>query len=109
MHRDSAQRLNLRTAHLPSENMPVGRAYVPTLRGLEVVQTAWVDDVPRIVRDLNHNVWADEERAFWLTEADPPPAMQAPPAVRQAYTDAIDIDTQGLIDDLLSDWRQDSP
>ncbi len=109
MHRDSAQRLNLRTAHLPSENMPVGRAYVPTLRGLEVVQTAWVDDVPRVVQDLNHNVWADEERAFWLTEAKSPPAMQAPPAARHTYTDAIDIDTQGLIDDLLSDWRQDSP
>jgi len=110
MHRDSAQRLNLRTAHLLSDNMPVGRAYVPTPRGLEVVQTAWVDDVVRTVNDLNDNVWADEERATWVTEVTSPTATQALSQVaRRVYPDAIDIDTQGLIDDLLSDWQQDAP
>jgi DNA segregation ATPase FtsK/SpoIIIE, S-DNA-T family len=98
--RESLQRLNLRTAHLSSELMTVGRAFVPQGNRVDVVQTAWVEDVTRYVNQLNDQVWIDDMNAHWFY-----PASKAQDFTRQANRfslDSLDIDTQGLVDDLLN-------
>ncbi len=107
MHRDALQRLNLRTAHLPAEAMPPGRAFVPRVGGVDIVQLALVQDVAAHVARLNDDRWAHEESATW--GAAPAPTCSEPNAAPTPATDALDIDTAGLIDDLLNDLRGTQP
>lgn len=103
MHRDALQRLNLRTAHLPAETMPPGRAFVPRVGGVDIVQLALVQDVPAHVARLNDDCWAYEGPAVWgAAPLCRDPASSTPAA---SSSDALDIDTAGLIDDLLNDLR----
>lgn len=107
MHRDALQRLNLRTAHLPAEVMPPGRAFVPRVGGVDIVQLALVQDAAAHVARLNDDRWAHEEAAVW--GADSMRSHPAPPATSALSSDALDIDTAGLIDDLLNDLRGQQP
>lgn len=108
MHRDALQRLNLRTAHLPAETMPPGRAFVPRIGGVDIVQLALVQDVAAHVARLNDDRWAHEEAAAWQAA---PLASDSPPAATASTlnSDPLDIDTAGLIDDLLNDLRGTQP
>jgi S-DNA-T family DNA segregation ATPase FtsK/SpoIIIE len=102
MHRDSLQRLNVRTSQLSADTMPVGRAFVPRIGGVDVVQLALIEDTQAVINYLNDDLWIDEDLAQWtFLPSENPRATYAP----TPYTDTAEIDTQGLIDDLLSDLR----
>jgi hypothetical protein len=107
--RDSLQRLNVRTANLPVDPMPDGRAYFPRQNSMLTLQTAIVDDVAEQVRQLNA-YWVNFERAAWRHPVSEERMRQRAENLVGGRSESssafggsfsIDIDTDGLIDDLL--------
>lgn len=99
--KESLQKLNVRSVGLPADAMPEGRAYLPKNNRIAVVQTAWVDDAQQYVDQINTR-WSNDAPAAWHSpvagekrHTTPLPRMSRPPE----YT--LDIDTAGLIEDLL--------
>lgn len=90
--------LNVRAYDLPNEAMPQGRAYFAQHHHIRVIQTAWVDNVALAVNRINHQVWADAAPAAWRY-----PAEHSEPHTLEDTASPLDIDTQGLIQDLLGD------
>lgn len=110
--RDSLQRLNVRTTHLTADVMPDGRAFFPAQNTIHTVQTAVVEDVPELVRTINNQLWPKFERATWRHPvSDARLRQQAENLVGGGKSSSsssgglggfsIDIDTDGLIEDLL--------
>jgi len=104
--RESLQRLNLRVTGLPLDAMPQGRAYFPQGNQINVVQTAIVDDLATMVQHLNNDVWLEQDRAHWLHPASKAQILGDVATAGDAGDTAgnrwsLDIDTAGLIDDLL--------
>jgi len=95
--------LNVRTAQLSADTMPVGRAFVPRIGGVDVVQLAMIEDTQAVINYLNDDLWIDEDAARWTGESSSYPMPQSSQSPR--YADNIEIDTDGLIDDLMNDLR----
>lgn len=97
--------LNVRTAGLSSETMPPGRAYFAQSNTLQVVQTALVENPALYVNRINDQIWGSAGRARWREGASAAPGPAAPAARHDTPTNhaALDIDTAGLIRDLLGD------
>jgi len=106
--RDSLQRLNVRTTNLPVDPMPDGRAYFPRQNTVQTLQTAIVDDVAEQVRELNA-YWVNFERAAWRHPVSEDRLRQkaenmfgrSESSGSFGSSFSIDIDTDGLIEDLL--------
>jgi len=106
--RDSLQRLNIRMTGLPLEAMPEGRAYYPQGNQISVIQTATISDVKGYVEYLNTHSWGDKSPAKWLHPATRDQISQQIDEAQDINGDggnrwSLEIDTRGLIDDLLSD------
>lgn len=101
--RDALHQLNVRVPNLPSEPMPVGRAYFAQQNRVQVVQTPLIDDVPALVRQLNERIWQQADPAMWRYPYAH--GLQGGSTSAQAQLNeghnTLDIDTDGLIDDLL--------
>lgn len=96
--RESLHPLNVRTAGLPNDVMPEGRAYFVQHHVLQAIQTLWVEDVGDTVREINR-VWRESWRADWVyPEGAAQTAQNAPKPI-----DDLTIDTDGLLSDLLGD------
>src|SRR5690606_11995547 len=97
--RDSLHKLNVRVSHLPPDMLPEGRAFFAQHSNVTVIQTAFVEYPKVMVNCINQQEWAHAKPAAWLVqEAIAPPA---PVQEQEDFTLDIDIDTTGLIDDLL--------
>ena len=118
--RESLGVFGIRTNQLPAEIMPEGRAYFAQHNQIAVVQTALVENAALMVNRLNQQVWGDIPSP--LTPRPEGEGKQGIPAPKphqlssQAQsTDSsqaeegedmpspLEIDTAGLIADLLSD------
>ncbi|MEO8394126.1 MAG: FtsK/SpoIIIE domain-containing protein, partial [Chloroflexota bacterium] len=108
--RESLQKLNVRTTNLSADAMPEGRAFVLLGNQIDVVQIAIVNNMSEYVQQIN-GTWRAHDRADWRNPASDQQLRQsggAAPANSGASVKAssgggsgVDIDTQGLIDDLL--------
>ena len=105
--KDSLHNLNVRTSHLPNDTLPEGRAYFAQHTAIRVIQTALVENPALYVNRINEQFWAHAGRAQWITlpAAEPEHPTEVPPAPASP----LDIDTAGLIEDLLSPPPPDSP
>ncbi len=112
--RESLAVFGIRTNQLPTEIMPEGRAYFAGRNQIAVVQTAWVENTALAVNRLNQQVWGEYERATLSTPAPttgtvvgaefiPPVSTQQIPENDTQSLTPLDIDTAGLIADLLND------
>jgi S-DNA-T family DNA segregation ATPase FtsK/SpoIIIE len=101
--KESLQKLNVRSVGVPMEAMPEGRAYVPQGNRIAVVQTALVEDAYAYAEWINTQ-WPDSQPASWLYGGEQK-RRPAQPQPRPARLDShvVDIDTAGLIQDLLGD------
>jgi len=104
--KDSLSNLNVRAADWPNEVMPEGRAYFAAHNAIRVVQTAWVDNPQLLVNRINEQVWPGYERARWIHPVNgEQPLRRAesmpPETASEVSNDSPDIDTEGLIQDLL--------
>jgi S-DNA-T family DNA segregation ATPase FtsK/SpoIIIE len=101
--RDALHNLNVR-AQVPAEPMPPGRAYFAQHNRVQVVQTALVDDVPAYVDYINDTLWPNATSAMWSASAG---SLHAPRSVHSDELSSptphdVEIDIDGLIDDLLA-------
>jgi S-DNA-T family DNA segregation ATPase FtsK/SpoIIIE len=102
MMRESLQRLNMRASHVSNEVLAVGRAYVANINAVDVVQTALIDNLGRDIDQINDDLWADYPSANWFYPTNQI-APYAPIAYSSSVNDDGDIDTTGLLDDLLNE------
>ncbi|MEO0563136.1 MAG: FtsK/SpoIIIE domain-containing protein, partial [Chloroflexota bacterium] len=108
--REALQNLGVR-ANVPSDIMPIGRAYFAQQNRVQVVQTALVDDPDAYVDFINHKLYPEADPADWLHPSTEriangrPQSRAARPSLPEDNTPGrgIDIDTAGLIDDLFGD------
>lgn len=104
--KDSLHNLNIRTSGLTNEIMPPGRAFFAQHNAVTVLQTALVDNPQLLVNRVNQQIWRDHPSATWQHIAGEPPQPvtesddDLPPTPRGGN---LDIDTDGLINDLLGD------
>jgi DNA segregation ATPase FtsK/SpoIIIE, S-DNA-T family len=98
--KDSLHSLNVRTSHLPNDLLPEGRAYFAQHSHIRVVQTALVENPLLTVNRLNEQIWADAGHAAWTVGKPLQPEYHAENGA--ARNDALEIDTAGLIEDLLT-------
>lgn len=97
--RDHLYTLNVRLPNLPSELLPRGRAYFAHYSSIVTVQTAWVENALLTANRINAQVWADAPPAQWSHESE----NTLKPTQHSVNTRTmLDIDTAGLIHDLLS-------
>ncbi len=112
--RESLAVFGIRTNQLPAEIMPEGRAYFARHNQIAVVQTALVENAALTVNRLNQQVWGDYEQVTLSIPAPTPvpvvgaQGLAAVPHTETSEPDApplppLDIDTAGLIADLLGD------
>ncbi|MBZ0289273.1 MAG: AAA family ATPase, partial [Anaerolineae bacterium] len=104
--KDSLHNLNVRTSHLPNEVLPEGRAYFAQHTAIRVIQTALAENPALYVNRINEQFWAFAGRAQWMTQPSPAPEhpTEVPPPASP-----LDIDTAGLIEDLLGDQPPSNP
>jgi len=103
--RESLAVFGIRTSQLPAEIMPEGRAYFAQHNQIAVVQTALVENAALAVNRLNQQVWGEYEPATLTTSAPTVGAGFISPTSPQETAEALpplDIDTAGLIADLLN-------
>jgi DNA segregation ATPase FtsK/SpoIIIE, S-DNA-T family len=100
MTKESLQKLYVRTTGLSNEAMPVGRAYFPQHNQMTVVQTALIENPAGFVQRVN-TLWTGHNAARWLFPANKNDILSQfdDQSLRDEF--AIDIDTPGLIQDLL--------
>ncbi|MCU0513494.1 MAG: AAA family ATPase [Anaerolineae bacterium] len=100
MTRESLQKLYVRVAGIPAEAMPPGRAYYARHNSIYVVQMARATAPAALVEQVNRRYAQQPPAAWWYagTEAPAPPARSLPPGAA-AYD--LEIDTAGLLQDLL--------
>lgn len=111
--RESLSPFNIRTAQLPAEIMPEGRAYFAQHNQIHVIQTALVENAALTVNRINGQIWMEAAAAAWLHTTSPAPPVNAPPPVKapapETLAPPLEIDTQGLIDDLLGKAPEEPP
>lgn len=93
--REALLALNQRAADLPNEPLPPGRGYLTGAARPIPVQTAWVSDVQAAVNHLCQR-WSGQVGVRWALGDSP-----APPRQESTRAAPLDIDTAGLMDDLL--------
>lgn len=103
MVRESLQAIHPRLTQLPADAMPEGRAFFVRHTSVAVVQTARVDQPGELVAMINER-WYDSAQAALGTAAPGAAAVSEPHADRQ---DTFEIDTAGLIEDLLGSGEGD--
>lgn len=96
--RDALHNLNVRAAKRPADVMPPGRAFFARHNDVRVVQTALIEDTARLVAHLNADVWGSCGAAAWRSAAKSPLPADSDHGTNGG---ALDIDTAGLIEDLL--------
>jgi len=96
--RDTLMALNQRAADLPAEPLPPGRAYFIGFDGLRLVQTTYIPE-PARVAEMIRQKWSGQVGTHWpLRDNAPAPR---PPSTVKPVDSPLDIDTAGLLDDLL--------
>lgn len=111
-NRENLAVFGIRTNQLPAEIMPEGRAYFAQHNQIAVVQTALVENTVLTVNRLNQQVWGENEPAS-LTQSIPTPTdipavgggfipPASPPETPETLP-PLEIDTAGLIADLMND------
>jgi S-DNA-T family DNA segregation ATPase FtsK/SpoIIIE len=101
--RDSLQRLYWHVSGVPDDLLPEGRAYVPQRNKISVVQIAHVSDAHGEIERLNSFYKADKQ-ATWYSSASGkqlPQAVKSAPLWDETVDGSLDIDIDGLIQDLL--------
>ncbi len=96
--RESLHPLNIRTAGLPAEPMPEGRAYFVEHNTIQVIQTGLVENPSALVTYLNDAAWPQSDRAHWTADSEPDV-----PGVQITKNDDLTIDVDGLLNDLLGE------
>lgn len=94
--RENLYTLSVRAANLPADPLPRGRAYFAQYNTLHIVQTAFVENPLLYANRINAQIWGSAARAGWQ--------HGVPASFTPSHTDDLvtpDIDTQGLIRDLL--------
>lgn len=107
--KDSLHNLNIRTTGLTNDIMPPGRAFYAQHNAVTVLQTALVDNPQLLVNRINQQLWGAYPAATWNHIADK--SSDDEPTVTQGESadddkssgGELDIDTDGLIQDLLGD------
>ncbi len=105
--KDSLLNLNVRIASLPNEPMPEGRAYYAQHSTVQVIQTALVENPPLMVNRINAQIWPDAPYARWLSDQSAAPPPSSPEIDSPPRRDSLDIDTAGLIEDMLGKPPED--
>ncbi len=104
--RDSLQPFGLRLSGLTADNLPRGRAFVPENNRVSIIQTALVENPALLINRIHQQMWPQSQRAAWVSTASPVLAHQnsaveiTSTSSPSAPTD-LNIDTMGLIEDLL--------
>jgi len=89
---------NVRSNGLSNKLMPPGRAFFIQYSTIETVQIAYVDHIARHVAQLNDTLWQGYTKAKQLDiQVQTPDESQR----STAYQNSVDIDTAGLLEDLL--------
>ena len=107
--KDSLHNLNIRTVGLSNDIMPPGRAFYAQHSRIDVIQTALVDNPQLLVNRINQQLWGDYAPATWGHMTDESSQsrqvnQQNDASVgEESKADELDIDTDGLIEDLLGD------
>lgn len=96
--RDTLLVLNQRTTDLPNEQLPAGRAYFIGSDGLRLVQTPWVAQPAALAQTIARR-WTGYPAQPWSKNVPPTPSRMTAPTT--AVEPSLDIDTAGLLDDLL--------
>lgn len=96
--RESLHPLNIRTAGLPAEPMPEGRAYFVEHNTIQVIQTGLVENPSQVAASLNE-AWPQSDRAHWTYLAEPEPSKRN----TSPKNDDLTIDVDGLLQDLLGE------
>ena len=97
--RDTLMALNQRVADLPPDALPPGRAYFIGYDGLRLVQTLYVANPARAAESISQR-WAGQVGMRWPLRAGTP-VPRPPSPLNPANDSPLDIDTAGLLDDLL--------
>jgi hypothetical protein len=97
--RDTLMVLNQRAADLPNENLPVGRAYFIGADGLRLVQTPLVAHPAAVVQSMISR-WSNYRAYPWPLHSATSFAPRQNNSVKSVDS-PLDIDTAGLLDDLL--------
>lgn len=109
MRREGLQKLNVRIAGLPADAMPEGRAFVPLVNAIRVVQTALVDQPAEMVAQINIS-WQKSTNAAWHAPLKPHEKPASPDEPASSYgVESVEIDTAGLIQDLLGGFDSEAP
>lgn len=103
--KDSLQNLNIRTVGLSNDIMPPGRAFYAQHNNITILQTAWVDNPQVLVNRINQQLWREQPLATWQHIADKLPLQSTSqpenPEIDNSDSGELDIDTDGLIEDML--------
>jgi hypothetical protein len=107
MTRESLQKLYVRIAGISAEAMPEGRAYFAQYNNINVVQTALVENLPAVVTRINEQ-WTEYPPAgWWYAGEDAAPVTPTANSGAASQAQDLEIDTAGLIQDLLGDSSND--
>jgi hypothetical protein len=100
--REGLSAFGVRAAGLSTDTLPVGRAYGVGIGAgaLPIVQTAFVSDAGQVAAEISAH-WAGSNPAAWLTGKPSSAASKPPTSGKPAIP--LDIDTDGLLDDLMGD------
>ena len=106
--KDSLHNLNIRTTGLTNDTMPAGRAFYAQHNAVMVLQTALVDNPQVLVNRINQQLWGDYAAATWGHIAGDTSQVQEATIQDDTLNEdkkggRLDIDTDGLIEDLLGD------
>lgn len=98
---------NVRTNELTNKLMPPGRAFFIQYSTIETVQIGFVDNTARHVAHINDLLWQGHVRADKLAVHDPSASSVELPE-NNSHQAGIDIDTAGLLEDLLNNHNDNN-
>src|SRR5690606_8505797 len=101
--KDSLHPFNVRVTGLANEIMPPGRAYFTQNNTLRVVQTALVENAALYVNRINEQIWGQAQPAHWRQNLEQLSATEGSDAPASNPASPLDIDTAGLLQDLLGE------
>lgn len=102
--KESLHNLNIRTSGLTNETMPPGRAFYAQHNAVTVLQTALVDNPQLLINRINQQIWGDLPSALWHNISGEAETNSIQPDRHDEIKgNNLDIDTDGLIQDLLGD------
>jgi DNA segregation ATPase FtsK/SpoIIIE, S-DNA-T family len=99
--RDSLHNLNVRVSDLPNEAMPEGRVFFAQQNIIRVIQTTLIENPQQWIKQINEQIWPKAGRAQWQNPVQPIVQPNTPKSPQKENDVEVDIDTDGLIEDLL--------